>query len=220
MLQNKNYMFKHILSFLRYIALPIKRINIKSTMKKLNTLIALLLIAGASFAQTWTLDKTHSKLGFSITHFLVSEVASSFKNFDAKVTSSKEDLSDAVVELTADVASINTDNEDRDKHLRSPDYFDAEKFPKLTFKSKTFKKVEGKKYAVTGDLTLHGITKEVKLDVVFNGTAVHPYNKKTIAGFKVTGTIKRSDFGISPNTPGAVLSDEVAIRVNTEFVKE
>ena len=189
-------------------------------MKKINTLFALLLITGASFAQTWTLDKAHSKLGFSITHLLVSEVEGSFKSFDAKVTSSKEDLSDAVVELTADVASINTDNEDRDKHLRAPDYFDAEKFPTLTFKSKTFKKVEGKKYAVTGDLTLHGVTKEVKLNVVFNGTAVHPYTKKTIAGFKVTGTIKRTDFGIAASTPGAVLSDEVAINVNAEFVKE
>lgn len=189
-------------------------------MKKINTLLALLLVTGASFAQTWTLDKAHSKLGFSITHLLVSEVEGSFKNFDAKVTSTKEDLSDAVIELSADVASINTDNEDRDKHLKAPDYFDAEKFPKLTFKSKTFKKVEGKKYAVTGDLTLHGVTKTVTLDVVFNGTAVHPYTKKTIAGFKTTGKIKRTDFGIAASTPGAVLSDEVLINANTEFIKE
>lgn len=189
-------------------------------MKKINTLFALLLVTGAAVAQGWTLDKAHSKLGFSITHLLVSEVEGSFKSFDAKITSSKADLSDAVVELTADVASIDTDNEDRDKHLQAPDYFDAAKFPKLTFKSKTFKKADGKKYVVTGDLTLHGVTKPVTLDVTFNGTAEHPYTKKTIAGFKVTGKIKRSDFGIAPGTPAAALSDEVTINANTEFSKD
>jgi polyisoprenoid-binding protein YceI len=189
-------------------------------MKKLNTLLALLLIAGSTFAQTWSLDKAHSKLGFSITHLLVSEVEGSFKNFEAKVTSSKDDFSDATVELTADAASIDTDNDDRDKHLRTADYFDTEKFPTLTFKSKSIKKVDGKKYTLTGDLTLHGVTKTVTLAVTFNGTAVHPYTKKTVAGFKVTGTIKRTDFGISPGTPAAVLSDDVAINVNAEFTKD
>jgi polyisoprenoid-binding protein YceI len=148
---------------------------------------------------------------------LVSEVEGSFNSFDAKITSSTDDFSDAVIELSADVATINTNNEGRDKHLKSADYFDAEKFNTLSFKSKTFTKVEGKKYKLTGDLTLHGITKTVTLDVVFNGTAIHPYNKKTIAGFKVTGTFKRSDFGVG--TPSPALSDEVEIKANTEFVK-
>src|SRR5687768_7128433 len=115
-------------------------------MKKINLLIALIVIAGSSFAQTWTLDKAHSKLGFGVTHLMVSTVEGSFKTFDAKITSSKEDFSDAVIEATADVNSINTENEQRDKHLRGSDYFDAEKFPTLTFKSTSFKKVEGKKY--------------------------------------------------------------------------
>lgn len=188
-------------------------------MKKINLLIALIVIAGSSFAQTWSLDKAHSKLGFGVTHLLVSTVEGSFKTFDAKITSSKEDFSDAVVEATADVNSINTENDQRDKHLKSPDYFDAEKFPTLTFKSTSFKKVEGKKYKVAGDLTLHGVTKPVELDVTLNGTAVHPYSKKTIAGFKITGKIKRSDFGISTSTPEAMLSDEVVINANAEFIK-
>jgi len=189
-------------------------------MKKLNLLFALLLTAGATFAQTtWTLDKAHSQLGFSITHLMVSDVEGKFKNFDSKIVSSKDDLSDAVIDLTAEVGSISTENADRDKHLQSPDYFDAAKFPTLTFKSKSFKKVDGKNYKLVGDLTLHGVTKTVELDVKFNGTAVHPYTKKTIAGFKITGTIKRADFGIGAGTPAAVLSEEVTLDANAEFVK-
>jgi polyisoprenoid-binding protein YceI len=188
-------------------------------MKKINTLIVALFVAGTAMAQTWTLDKAHSKLGFGVTHLLVSEVEGSINSFDAKITSSKDDLSDAVIELTADVASINTNNENRDKHLKSPDFFDAEKFAQITFKSKSFTKVEGKKYKATGDLTMHGVTKTVTLDVTFNGTATHPYNKKTIAGFKASGTIKRSDFTVGGGTPAAVVSDEVMIVANAEFVK-
>ncbi len=209
-------MFKHIIQSSVYLYYKTK----KHHMKKINFLFALFILTGSAFAQTWSLDKTHSKLGFNLTHLLVSEVDGSFKNVDAKITSSKDDLSDATIELTAEVASINTDNEDRDKHLKSPDYFDAEKFPKLIFKSTSFKKVEGKKYKLVGDLTLHGVTKSVTLDVTFNGTAVHPYTKKTVAGFKITGVIKRTDFGISPGTPAAMLSDEVNINTNAEFVKD
>jgi polyisoprenoid-binding protein YceI len=211
-------MFKHIITFCVIIASP-KNSN-KKLMKKLNFLFALLFLAGSASAQTWSLDKSHAQLGFNITHLLLSEVDGGFKTFDAKITSSKDDFSDAVIELTADVASIDTDNEDRDKHLRTPDFFDAEKFPKITFKSTSFKKVEGKKYKLVGDLTMHGVTKSVALDVVLNGPIVHPYNKKNVAGFKISGVIKRSDFGISPGTPGAVLSDEVSLDTNAEFVKD
>jgi polyisoprenoid-binding protein YceI len=189
-------------------------------MKK-TVLAVLFLMSGAVvFGQNWSLDKSHSKLGFGITHLMVSSVEGSFKSFDAKIVSSKEDFSDAVVELTADVNSIDTDNEQRDNHLKNPDYFDAAKYPALTFKSKSFKKVADKKYKVAGDLTLHGVTKPVELEVTLNGTAVHPYNKKTIAGFKATGVLKRSDFAIAPSTPAAALSDEVSITANAEFVKE
>ena len=188
-------------------------------MKKINLLAALVFVAGGAFAQNWTLDKAHSKLGFKVTHLLISEVEGSFKNFDATITASKEDFSDAVIELSADVASVNTDNDGRDKHLNSPDFFDAAQFAKLTFKSTSFKKVEGKTYKASGNLTLHGVTKPVELTVTFNGTAVHPYNKKTIAGFKVAGVIKRSDFTVGGGTPTAVVSDEVTLNANTEFVK-
>lgn len=192
----------------------------KNKMKKITLFAATVMLSLATFAQTWTLDKAHAKLGFTITHLMVSDVEGAFKTFDITIASSKDDFSDAVISLTADVNSINTDNEKRDTHLKSPDYFDAAKYPTLTFKSKSFTKVDGKNYKLTGDLTMHGVTKTVTLNVVYNGTIIHPMTKKPVAGFKVTGTFKRSDFGISPGTPTSILSDEVNLIANAEFVKQ
>jgi polyisoprenoid-binding protein YceI len=189
-------------------------------MKKINTLLAVLLIAGSTFAQTWSLDKTHAKLGFNVTHLLLSEVDGAFNKFDAKITASKSDLSDATIELTAEVNSIDTDVEKRDTHLKSADFFDAEKFPTLTFKSTSFKKVDGKKYKLAGNLTMHGVTKPVELDVTLNGPIVHPYNKKNVVGIKATGSVKRKDFGVGADTSGAVVSDEVNIVANAEFFQD
>lgn len=189
-------------------------------MKKITFITAALLVSAVTFAQTWSVDKAHSRLAFGVTHLGISEITGNFKSFDSKITSSKEDFSDAVIELTADVSSINTDNEQRDGHLKSPDFFDAAKFSTFSFKSNSFKKVSGKQYKLAGDLTLHGITKPVVLDVVFNGTTVNPMSKKTLAGFKITGIIKRSDFAIGASFPAPMLSDEVALTANTEFSKD
>lgn len=189
-------------------------------MKKATIIAALLISSAATFAQTWTVDKAHSRLGFSVSHLAISEVGGTFNSIDARITSSKPDFTDAVVELTADVNSINTDNEQRDGHLKTADFFDAAKFPTFTFKSTSFQKVGDKKYKVSGNLTLHGITKPVVLDVVFGGTATHPQSKKTIAGFKISGIIKRSDFGIAPAMPAAMLGDDVMLLANTEFAKD
>jgi len=189
-------------------------------MKKINSLLVALLITSSAFAQTWTVDKVHSNLGFSVSHLVVSEVDGSFKSFDAKITSSKEDFTDAVFEFTGDAASIFTNNDKRDEHLRSADFFDAAKYPTFTFKSKSVKKVDAKNYKVSGDFTFHGVTKTIELDVVFGGTAVHPYNKKTLAAFKVSGVIKRSDFGVGAATPSGVVGDEVTLNAKTEFFKD
>jgi len=190
-------------------------------MKKTALLFAVCsLFSLAGFAQsTWSLDKAHSKLGFTVTHMLISDVDGSFTDFDATITSSKDDFSDAVVEMTAKTSSVNTQNEKRDAHLKNEDFFDAAKHSTITFKSKTFEKVGENKYKVTGDLTLHGVTKPVTLDATLRGTTVNPMSKKTVAGFKVTGTIKRSDFNFGTKYPNAMLSEEVAITANTEFVK-
>jgi polyisoprenoid-binding protein YceI len=168
---------------------------------------------------TWSVDPAHSKLGFSITHMMVSDVDGTFKNFTATITSSKDDFSDAVVDLSADVTSVSTDNDGRDNHIKSADFFDVAHFPKMTFKSTSFKKVADKTYKVTGDLTLKGITKPVVLDATFRGVYTNQQSKKTVAGFKVTGIIKRKDFNIGANFPVAALSDEVTLTGNTEFAK-
>lgn len=184
--------------------------------------LSVLAVAMLSFvpikSAVWTVDNTHARLGFSVTHLMVSEVEGSFKKFDATVTASADDFSDAVVKLTADVNSIDTDNEQRDAHLKNPDFFDTAKYPTITFTSKSFKKVGDKKYLVTGDLTMHGVTKQVQLNATYN-TAVHPMTKATIAGFKVTGTIKRSDFNVGTSFMANAISDEVNIVANAEFIR-
>ena len=190
-------------------------------MKKI-ALIASLLTAtvATSFAQTWTSDKAHSRLGWAITHMTINEIDGSFTDFKAVITSTAADFSDASVEVTANTASMNSGVDMRDKHLKSADFFDAEKFPTLTFKSTSIKKTGDKKFQVTGNLTLHGVTKPVTLDAVYNGTITNPQNQKTIAGFKFTGSVKRTDFGIAPGFPATALSDDVMIVANGEFIKD
>ena len=179
---------------------------------------ALVFMTATAFAQEWNMDKAHSQVMFQINHMGINTITGSF-GATAKLTASKDDFSDAVVELTADISTLNTGNEQRNGHLKSPDFFDAAKYGTLSFKSTSFKKTGDKTYEVTGDLTLHGVTKPVTLTATLNGQTVNPMSKKTTAGFKVTGTIKRTDFGIGANFPAGIVSDEVALDANTEFVK-
>ncbi len=188
----------------------------KLSLLALSTAVVLLASINSYSQSTWQLDKAHARLGFSITHLMISDVEGSFKNFTASIKAPNADFTDAQVEMSADVASINTDNEGRDKHLQSPDYFDAAKFPRLTFISKSFTKTGANTYSVTGDLTMHGVTKSVTLNVIAK-TGVNPMSKKNAAGFKITGTIKRTDFGIAAKTPSAILGDEIELMANAEF---
>ena len=165
---------------------------------------------------TWALDKAHSQLVFSINHLGVSDISGAFTDFDCTITTSKEDFSDAVIELNAEAKSINTLNEKRDEHLKGPDFFDAAKYPTISFKSKSFKLVSGKKYKVSGDFTMHGVTKPVELEATMH-SGTNPMSKKPVTGFKVTGMIKRTDFGVGASMPG-MLSDEVMLVGNTEFM--
>ena len=167
---------------------------------------------------TWQLDKVHSKLGFTVTHLMVSDVEGWFRVFDAKLISSKDDFSDASVEMTAQVNSINTENEQRDTHLKSPDFFDAVKYATITFKSSKFKRVNETNIIVTGDLTMHGITKTIDLGV-YCRIGTNPNSKQSVAGFKITGMINRSDFGIGNSVTTALVSDEVSLISNVEFIK-
>lgn len=191
-------------------------------MKKLNILLVMLVFAaGSAMAQTtWSIDKAHSKIGFSIPHMAISEVEGNFKDFDASVVSKAADFNGAEVTFSAKTASIDTDNERRDNHLKSPDFFDAEKNPELSFKGNLVK--AGGKYKLKGDLTMHGVTKPVEFDVTYGGTMNTGRGEK--AGFKISGKINRQDFGLTwaNKTPTGelVVGDEVDIIGKIELDKK
>jgi polyisoprenoid-binding protein YceI len=186
-------------------------------MKKIILFAAFLLVNITLFAQTkWTIDKNHAKIGFTVTHMMLSEVDGNFKKFDASVIASKPDFTDAVFEITIDAASVSTDNESRDKDVKSDHFFDVEKYPSITFKSTSISKIDAKNYKVTGNLTMHGVTKPVTLDLILNGVGTSMMTHKPVAGFKVTGTINRTDFGVG-TAPAAIVSESIELRANGEF---
>ncbi|MFT3825492.1 MAG: YceI family protein [Chitinophagaceae bacterium] len=189
-------------------------------MKKITLFAAAIVFTTFAMAQTWSIDKAHSRVGYNVLHMGISQSDGNFKIFDAKITSSKDDFSDATVNFTADVNSINTDNERRDGHLKSADFFDAAKYPAIEFKSKTFKKVGDKKYKVAGDLTFHGVTKPVELDATLVGVVTNPQSKKQSAGFTITGIIKRADFNFAAGMPATALGENVELIAHTEFSKD
>lgn len=189
-------------------------------MKKLVLSVALIVAVLGIQAQTkWNLDKVHSNVKFTVSHMVVSEVEGSFKMFEGSLVASKADLSDAVVNFSVDVASVNTDNERRDGHLKGDDFFNAEKFPKMTFVSKSMKPLGGNKYALTGDLTIRDVTKSVTFDVTYGGQV--NTGKGIKAGFKAKGTIDRLAFGQKFNPAieagGAVVGKDVEITIFAEL---
>src|SRR5690606_38705442 len=151
----------------------------------------------------------HSQLVFTVGHIGLSDISGTFNDFDVTVTSSKDDFSDAAFELTANVASIDTRVTARDNHLKSADFVDAEKYPTINYKSTNIQKNGKDKYKITGDLTLHGVTKSVTMQLNYNGTNVDTEKNSKTAGFQLTGTIKRSDFGVGPGFQPPMISDEV-----------
>lgn len=195
--------------------------------KTLTTLAAVAALTfGANAQANWNVDASHSKLGFAVTHMMVSETEGKFKVYEGKVASVKPDIdfTDAKVEFSVDAASINTDDEKRDGHLKSPDFFDVEKFPKITFVSTSMKpgKVKGT-YTLVGNLTMHGVTKPVTLTAIGASKIVKdPYGMERYA-FKVTGSLNRKDFGLGWNAAleagGVAVSEAVRIDVNMEITK-
>ena len=171
---------------------------------------------------TWKIDPAHSEINFKVKHLVVSTVTGHFSKFDASIETSKEDFSDAKINFEADINSIDTKNEQRDGHLKSADFFDSENHPKMTFVSKSIKKVSDHEMKVTGNLTLRGVTKEITLDVIYNGT-VAGFGGTQVAGFEVRGKLNRFDFGLQWNAlteaGGVVVSNEVKIEILAEFNK-
>ncbi len=197
-------------------------------MKQLNFLFvsaafALVAFAQSTFAQSsWTLDKSHSSVKFGVQHLVVSEVEGSFKSFTGTVNAKDDQFTDAKIDFAVDIASINTDDEKRDGHLKSDDFFNAEKFPQMKFVGKTFKKTGKNKYKLTGDLTIRDVTKTVSFDVDFGGIVKDPWGN-TKAGFKAVTSINRFDYNLKWNTMleagGAVVGKDVKITVNIELAK-
>lgn len=170
-------------------------------------------------AVKWSIDKAHSGVKFSVSHLVISEVEGSFKLFEGSMENTKADFSDAKINFTIDVNSINTDNEKRDAHLKSDDFFNAEKFPQIKFESSSFSPLGGNKYKLSGNLTIRDITKPVTFDVTYGGNTVMYGTTK--AGFKAKTTINRFDYNLkwdkTTEGGGLVVGKDIDITVNTEM---
>ena len=187
-------------------------------MKKVFLFLVAVSISVASFAQTkWTVDPAHSFVNFSVRHMGISFVDGMFKKFDGTLTASKADLTDAKISFTVDVNSISTNVEQRDNHLKSDDFFNAETYPTMKFESTGFKKLGQNKYELSGKLTIRDVTKDVKFDVVYGGTATAQGTTK--AGFGATTTINRLDYNIKYDPTGAGIGKDVKITLNLEFAQ-
>lgn len=196
-------------------------------MKKIKFIIlfGLIILTGHSIAQTttWKIDPVHSKIGFSVRHLIISEVEGRFKSFEGSVTTDKEDFNGSKIVFSLDARSVLTDNTRRDNDLKSANFFDAEKYSEITFKSTSFEKVEGNKYKLEGNFTIKGITNHIIMDVIYGGTIKDPWGNMR-AGFKITGKINRFDYNLKWNklleAGGAVVGKEITITCNIEVIKQ
>lgn len=188
----------------------------------LSLVLGLALTTGAFAQTTWTVDNAHSKVKFTVTHLVISEVEGDFKVYSGTLTA-KPDFSDLSVEFAVDVNSINTEIEMRDKHLKSDDFFNAEKYPTMKFKSVSWKKVGDQNYQLEGDLTIRDVTKRVTFDVVYGGSVKDGYGNLK-AGFKATATINRFDYNLRWNAlteaGGMTVGKDVHITLLLEFAQK
>jgi polyisoprenoid-binding protein YceI len=172
---------------------------------------------------TWNVDHSHSSVKFNVSHLVISEVEGSSKTYDGAITSHNEDFTDAEINFTVDAASINTENERRDNHLKSDDFFNAQKYPYIKFKSTLFRKISGNKYELIGNLTIRDVTKKVTFNVEYGGEAADGYGN-TKAGFKATTTINRFDYGLKWNAiteaGGVTVGSDVNLILNLQFAKK
>lgn len=198
----------------------------KTALQTLLTLVLLSLAFGSasaqlSVAQTWNFDPAHTQIGFNVTHMVISEVDGEFTSFQGTVVSENEDFTGADISFTIDPKTIDTENEKRDGHLRSADFFQTEEYPEITFESTSFEKVEGNEYLLKGNLTMRGVTKPVELDVTYGGTVKDPWGN-TKAGFKLRGEVDRFDYGLrwdaATEAGNLVVSREVEIVCNVQLV--
>ncbi|MCH1626306.1 YceI family protein [Ferdinandcohnia quinoae] len=170
----------------------------------------------------WTVDASHSSIDFSVKHMMIANVKGTFHNFDAVIEADPTDLTSANIKFSVDLASIDTRNEDRDGHLRSADFFDVENHPTMTFTSTSIGKTDDEEYNVTGDLTIHGTTKQETFKVTFEGQGKDPWGNEKV-GFSAEGSISRGDYGLVWNsaleTGGVLVGDKVKISLQIEAQK-
>lgn len=185
--------------------------------------VLLLFTISAAAQTTWKFDQAHTEVGFEVTHLVITDVDGKFKDYEGTVTSKGDDFSNADVSFMVDINSIDTENEKRDAHLKSDDFFNAEKYPQMVFKSTSMKKTGKNTYKLLGDLTIRGTTKPVELAVVHNGTVKDPWGN-TKAGFKITGALNRFDYGLKWNKMtemgGAVVGKEVRLEIDVQLVQQ
>ncbi len=187
---------------------------------KLVTLVPLALVAlsaPAFSAEPYAFDAAHTSISYSIDHMSLSEMHGVFRKFDGKLLLDTTDLGKSSVSVKIDAASIDTGVDKLDAHLRTPDFFDVDKYPEISFTSTAVEATGANSFKLTGDLTLHGVTKSITLDASMRTIASHPFRKVPAAGFRATGTLNRSDFGIT-TYPGAV-GETVKIRIDTETMQ-
>lgn len=170
----------------------------------------------------WKLDPSHSEIGFKVKHMMITNVSGAFTDFNVEATTENEDFNKANINFSTKTASVNTNSEQRDGHLRSPEFFDSEKYPEMKFKGLSYEKVDGDNYKLKGDLTIKDVTKPVTLDVEFGGVNKDPWGNMK-AGFTLNGKINRKDFGLSWNaaleTGGVMVSEDVKINAEIQLVK-
>jgi len=171
----------------------------------------------------WVIDPTHSEIGFKVKHMMFTNVSGKFQKFDASIETEGDDFEGAKIHFSGDIDSVSTGNADRDGHLLSADFFDAAQFPKITFEATSFTKEDEGDFELTGNLTLHGVTKQVKLAAEYSGQMKDPWGN-TKAGFTLSGKINRKDWGLNWNsaleTGGVLVSDEVRLVIELQFIKQ
>ncbi len=171
----------------------------------------------------WVIDPAHSEIQFKIKHLMISTVTGQFNKFEGTIETEDDDFATAIANFSADVNSISTNNEQRDAHLKNPDFFDADNYPRLTFESRKIEKLDEENYKVHGIFTLRGVSKEIILDAEFGGSVIDPWGN-TRVGFSLSGKINRKDFGVSfgllSETGGVALANEVKLIVNAQFTRQ
>lgn len=173
--------------------------------------------------QKWSIDPTHSEIGFKVKHMMFTNVSGKFQNFNATIETQEDEFENAKIQFSGDIDSITTGNSDRDSHLLSADFFDAEQYPKITFEATSFKKTDASEFELTGNLSLHGVTKSIKLDTEFSGLMKDPWGN-TKAGFALAGKINRKDWNLNWNsaleTGGVLVGEEVRLNIELQFIKQ